>query len=132
MIIDASPRRSGKTTRVVEWVKAEKNRAMIVHSIDEKKRIIKEYGLTEDQVYTHNQIINSPYGLGAKISDFYIDNAEKVINKIFSDKVAGISVETEATKEDDEVCVDSGPVIPQEEILGGKSEDSTGDDNLSL
>lgn len=43
-------RQSGKTHQLIEWVKAGPDRVIVSHSQAEADRLIREYGLTSDQV----------------------------------------------------------------------------------
>ena len=77
MLIDCSPRQSGKTTRAIQWLIDNKDGVLIVHSYDEVKRL---QGLKlidqqdfDNRIMTYESYINDPT---LKRNKVFLDNAE--------------------------------------------------------
>ena len=91
MLIDISPRMAGKTTRAVEWLKVDpKKRAIVVHNSIEQDRLMRRYKLSRQQVLIFSQLLNRTGVLGHR-REFFIDNAEYLLEILCDNRLAGFS-----------------------------------------
>lgn len=49
-------RGSGKTTKAAEWVKEHEGAVLVVHSVSEAQRVMRDYGLTNKQVCGYDDV----------------------------------------------------------------------------
>lgn len=97
MIIDVSPKGSGKTASAVAWLKMKPaNRIIVVIHEQEKKRVMEKYDLTYQQVETYSTIQNHYYYPALFQKELFIDNVEWILQELFHGRVFGFS----ATKVD--------------------------------
>ena len=79
MEINISPRRSGKTTRLIDWVKKGEDRVVLFATTEEASYLKKQYPEIADKLYywidwREKKDLNKEIG---------IDNADCVLHKIF-------------------------------------------------
>jgi len=84
MILEG-PRRSGRTTRLVERLKADPHARLIVVNETECQRLIREFAL-EPSVAMRVYSAHHParHGMGGPV---YIDNLARVLRELFGDVV---------------------------------------------
>lgn len=81
---------AGKTSTCVDWVKAGVNRAIVVINHQEGDRIIREYGLSPQQVYVWGS--NTPRIRGFEVA---IDNLDLILQQVYGDvKIATVTKES--------------------------------------
>lgn len=84
-------RRGGKTTAMVERLKADPGAVLVVATADERRRLVIEYDLKPEQVITP-QSTEKLRG-SARMPRVYVDNAEWVLSVLLGHaKVEGMSV----------------------------------------
>lgn len=95
MIFDISPRQSGKTTRAVEWLKADpENRAIVVLRHNIKRDLMSQYKLKDNQIITFDSLLNHTWGKTSGGRQIFIDNAEHLLNSLCDHKLEGFSAST--------------------------------------
>ena len=81
MLVDASPRGSGKTTRGVNWVKQGHilgtSRVIIVCTEMERDRIISTYNLSPDEVIVYCNVKQFSE------KELWIDNIDEIVFSLF-------------------------------------------------
>lgn len=76
------PRRAGRTTEAVRYIKAHTDTALIVHSSDEKRRLIREYALPKERVWTASEFFGPKTNGISTIKNYIIDNIELVLPRL--------------------------------------------------
>lgn len=95
------PRRCGRTTKAIEWVKKDPNRILIVHSEQEKDRLLKLYSkgagqgtiepcLDYQQIETFETIRRHYYGPTLRRKLLIIDNIELILNRLIDNPDAQV------------------------------------------
>ncbi len=103
MIIVSRPRRMGKTTEAVKWVKegridGEKdtsNRILVVLGEREKNQIMKIFDLGYHEVETWNTITAGYYIPTLRTKQLFIDNADIVLQTLVQTSIKGLTVTKE-------------------------------------
>lgn len=93
-----SSRGGGKTFKLIQelYKNPFKNR-VVVHSGEEKDRLIREYGLfVADRIYTYDEIMKGKKTEGKHLKDYYVDNADILLSQLLRINVAGCSITIDA------------------------------------
>lgn len=99
------PRAAGKTTTLMEWLKENQEHILIVFSVGEKQRIIKEYAKEEletgeplpdwvERIYTPFELTNS-HGKFTGKEKFSIDNADMILEQMLRKSISIMSLTKE-------------------------------------
>jgi hypothetical protein len=92
MHIYKAGRGKGKTETLVEWVKGGTNRAIVVLSHQEVRRLIHEYGLSPRQVYAYTSTM--PLGRNIEVA---IDNLDMILQYVYGNvKIATLNEDDNA------------------------------------
>jgi hypothetical protein len=67
------PRQAGKTYEAVQWVKADPERVLIVHTFDMAKHVMRQYRMTRRQVMSVQESETRLWGRRAELA---VDNVE--------------------------------------------------------
>jgi hypothetical protein len=95
MNVDYAPRQHGKTTRAILWLGEADNRWLIVHNDVTKRALQNKFLSLKDRIITLQDYINARcYGY-EKEPEFFIDNADLVLQSIIREKLYGISLSKE-------------------------------------
>lgn len=94
MKIDYSPRQSGKTTRMVKWLREDKRRVLIVFGFIEKKRLAGLHKGIESQVMTWSEY-KSLKGYERVIKEISIDNAETILKLMVNHEISNITISSD-------------------------------------
>lgn len=84
------PRRSGKTTDILMWMNGHKDRVMVVHSVQEKRRLLewiddRKLEISEAQLITLDQVSRgSLRGRNVRVG---VDNLDFMLNALFGAEV---------------------------------------------
>ena len=94
MEINISPRRSGKTTRLIDWVKKGEDRVVLFATTEEASYLKKQYPEIADNLYywvdwKEKKDINKEIG---------IDNADCVLHKVFGRSIQKLEFNQELIK----------------------------------
>ncbi|WAL67096.1 hypothetical protein ORV05_04730 [Amycolatopsis cynarae] len=89
------PRRSGKTTAAVEWVKQGRktksfpgwSRVMITHDARTAGLVRSQYGLDENQVFAIDQ-----WSRGARNVEIVIDNLDLIVERILAYRLGPLPI----------------------------------------
>jgi hypothetical protein len=96
MKIDYSPRASGKTTRLIEWLRADEQRLLLTVSHDEENRLKRLYPDLSNRIVDWESYLrarNSGGSLTAsRIRTIGIDNADLVLGRVFQGFVEKITI----------------------------------------
>lgn len=84
----------GKTTKLVELVKKDRQGVLVVNSFTEKTRLMREYELQNDQIIIWHDL-NSTYYISNDKS-YYIDNVDLILNSLFNFNLKAISLTKES------------------------------------
>lgn len=94
MILLGSDRNTGKTTHLLSWLERESNRILIVHSAQERARILKEY---PDSDYFPNRIVTIQHVLDGRLRgrhprpEFAIDNLDLILPYIIGGSIGPVT-----------------------------------------
>lgn len=92
MNVDYSERQSGKTTRAILWLKDKCNRWLIVHDDVSKRTLQRKFSDVKDRIITLSDYMNARcYGYVTE-PEFFIDNADMVLQSIIYEPIYGISL----------------------------------------
>lgn len=86
-------RNTGKTTMLVSWLSRESNRILIVHSAQERDRLLKKY----PHISGH-RIVTAQHALDGRIRGLYphpelaIDNLDLILPYIFGGSIGPITM----------------------------------------
>lgn len=80
MIIDHSPRLSGKTTRIIKWIENHPERIMIVRYVQERTRLQYKYPELKRQILDWETFRTSPQ---PEAQEYAIDNLEFFFREFF-------------------------------------------------
>ena len=105
MQIDLRARGEGKTTAAVEWVKAGRiegrkdssDRILVVHSEQEKHRVVSTFDLGYHEVETVDTVLQDYYWPTLRKKQLYLDNADMFLETLFKGLLRGISLTKEET-----------------------------------
>ena len=91
MDVDYSPRAAGKTTRMIEWLRANPQRLLITINHLEENRLKRLYPDVSTRIldwesYRHR------YPHGAQMKEAAIDNADIVLEGLLRQRLAKISI----------------------------------------
>lgn len=81
MRVDYSPRQSGKTTRAVEWVRADPQRVLITFSQREMQRLRETYEDIAGRIFDWDTYRRLHLNVQAKIEEVGIDNADLILQR---------------------------------------------------
>jgi hypothetical protein len=96
-VFEAGGRGNGKTSRLVEAVKANPNALMICHTYGEAQRIKRQYGLGNHQVTCLHEWTTRPFKGGDWYKrDLYLDNIDLMINELLGGRVVRATYTEEA------------------------------------
>ena len=88
MKIYISPRRSGKTTKAVDWLKEKDNRILITFGIQEADRLRELHPNLSKRIMTHREYRDTFFVTEEKKNqEIGIDNLDQVIQSLFDDNV---------------------------------------------
>ena len=87
MELDYSPRQSGKTTRIVEWLRLNPMGLVVTFSRDRADAIKKEFGLSEGSVLSWDEYYKGYKTYGKDISEIVIDDVDIILQKICKEKI---------------------------------------------
>ena len=93
MRVYQSGRQTGKTTMLISWLERETNRILIVHSAQERDRLLTDY-----PHISANQIVTAHHALEGKIRgrhpypELAIDNLDLILPFIFGGSIGPITM----------------------------------------
>ncbi len=95
--VDAGGRGSGKTTKLVEWVKSDlQHNLLVVRNIQEEKRILGQFKIPKDNVSNLNDLIHGRFkGFKTRSiqpQNIRIDGVQELLRKLDS-RITGFSVD---------------------------------------
>jgi thymidine kinase len=96
MEIDYSPRQSGKTTRMLEWLRADQNRVLLVHNYEYAHELGIENKDVKDRIMSWNDYIPKQKGRNP-LEHVAIDNAEFFFRSRINAPIDKISMSTPET-----------------------------------
>lgn len=91
MEVDYSARRTGKTTRLIEWLREDEGRVMITFSHMEENRLKREFPELSTQIVDWESYQNR-YRQGRKIKEVGIDNADMILQSMIPEQIKIISI----------------------------------------
>jgi hypothetical protein len=93
MRVYQSGRRTGKTTFLLSWLERESNRILIVHSAQERDRLLKEYPhIGANQIVTANHVIEGKIRGRHPLPELAIDNLDLILPFIFGGSIGPITM----------------------------------------
>src|SRR4051812_30011734 len=108
MILDISPVRGGKTTRMIEWVRASPHRMILTFSRYEADRLRKRYSDIKDQIIDWHSYHATDAIIRARkapTEEVAVDNADLILQSLCREKISIITLTDSSTNE---------PLFPQE------------------
>ncbi len=81
MKIDYSPRASGKTTRMIEWLQRDRNRVMITISRSEVRRLQSLYPDVEKQIVSWEDFQHRHHAADMSITEVGVDNVDIILQQ---------------------------------------------------
>lgn len=78
MEIEISPRASGKTTKMIDWLGMGRNRVLLTFSEQEARRLRSIYPLLANSIYCWEVWLKDQYGVGPE-KEIGIDNADYIL-----------------------------------------------------
>lgn len=94
MKIDYSPRASGKTTRLIEWLRADPHRLMITFSIREEVRLKEIYRDVAERILDWHSYQRSSLG-SRRIDQVCIDNVDLLLQRLCRESISLMSATTD-------------------------------------
>lgn len=94
MEINISPRQSGKTTKMIAWLKQNDNAVLLVHNHQERMRLINNCELNPSQsarIMTYDAWLGG-YILASKDVKIAVDNAEIFLQRVFGGRLRKASI----------------------------------------
>lgn len=86
-------RNTGKTTMLVSWLERETNRILIVHSAQERDRLLKDYPhISANQIVTAQQVLNGGIRGRYPRPELGIDNLDLILPYIFGGSIGPITM----------------------------------------
>jgi hypothetical protein len=92
MKLDYSPRGAGKTTRLIEWLRDDKERLMLTFSHDEENRLKREYPDVATQIVDWDSYQHSKGVVGRRYKECAIDNAELILQQRMRHPISMMSI----------------------------------------
>ncbi|WP_147154151.1 hypothetical protein [Reyranella soli] len=96
MRIDYSPRASGKTTRLIEWLKAKPDRFLLTFSHDEENRLKRLHPDLSNRIVDWRSY-QRRFMHGSPMHQIAIDNVDLVLEEQFRQRIAIASISDEQT-----------------------------------
>ncbi len=91
MKLDYSPRASGKTTRLIEWLSKKPDRLLITFSHAEENRLKRLYPELSTRIVDWRSYQQS-HMHGSPMKEVSIDNADIILQEQFRQKISRISI----------------------------------------
>jgi hypothetical protein len=98
MIIDYSPRASGKTTKLIEWIQEDPNtRYLITFSSREEYRLKQLYPELDRNIYYWETWVKKKRegGLSGNHSSVAVDNADYILERVLETYINKVSITKE-------------------------------------
>ena len=91
MKIEISPRQSGKTTSLVNWLKGNEKRILITFSAREADRISRDFKVDRKKVLTWQEYHQQHRTIGTKVDEVSIDNCDLILQGLFRERIDKIT-----------------------------------------
>lgn len=82
MILDYSPRRSGKTTRLLNWIAKDPRRLLIVHDSHYAQILRDEKPELAKQICAWSEYMNTGSGFRIHFTSVSLDNADMILENL--------------------------------------------------
>lgn len=89
MQIIYQPRQSGKTTKMIEWLKESKKNLLLVPHLVRKAQLVEENPKLKNQIMTLHEYLPSPSAAYKKVS---VDDAELVLQSLLKHRIEYITM----------------------------------------
>ena len=96
MEIDYSPRCSGKTTRMIEWLKEDPNRVLVVHTIGYRDNLKRQYPELSERFHVAHTLMDSHLHISHE-SVLGFDNLDLILAHMFKRRIGIASITKEET-----------------------------------
>ena len=94
MKVILSPRRSGKTTKMIEWLKEDEKHLRLVITHEEELRLKREYPEVRNQIVDWESYVET-HKSGSYFKTVSIDNAEMILQKYLVHPLDTITISDE-------------------------------------